>query len=182
MSVSIIFSTTNGGSGMSDPLSFGNIGNGAITPDQTIFVRHDGVNPITACGIYIDVASPYTGDFSAANDKAELLGWGDGASSPAFGGFEINMNATGSFPGTSWPTFANKTTADGFGFTVRTGVGDVVANPITIPTVTGATSSGTIQAGASPNVRLKTRVVVPSTVSTIGARAFRQIIKYTYTS
>lgn len=182
MSVVVTFSASNGSSAIGSPVSYGNTSNGATTSSQVIYIRHNGANPITGCGLYVEVASPYAGDFTAIADKTEVIGWGDGASAPAFGGYEINMNATGTFPGASWPTFAHKTTVDGYGFTVRTGVGDSSSNAITIPTVTGASSSGTIQIGASPNVRLSTRVVVPANEDTLGARQFRLILKYVYTS
>ncbi len=182
MAVVVTFSDSNGGAAIDDPVSFGNTSNGSTTTGQVIFVEHDGASNITGCGFYVDVASSYAGDFTAVADKAEILSWGDGASAPAFGGYEINMNASGTFPGASWPTFSNKTTVDGFGFAVRTGVGDSSGNAITIPTVTGATSSGVIQSGAAPDVSFKTRMVIPANVSTTGIRQFRLVLKYTYTS
>jgi hypothetical protein len=182
MSISITFSSSNGGSALTDPVSYGNTSNGNTTGTQVIYVSHNGLNPITSCGLYIDIASSYAGSFTAIGDKTEIINWGDASSAGSFGGFEINTNATGSFPGSSWPTYANKTSTDGYGFTVRTGVGDSSLNAITIPTVTGATSSGTIQTGSSPNVRFSTRMVIPTSVNTVGTRQFKLTLKYTYTS
>ena|SRR5579863_5068798 len=182
MSVSITFQSSNGGSTISDPLSHGNISNGAITTPQIIFLSQNGVNPVTGVGFYIDLASPYTGDATALGDQTELISWGNGVVSSDFGGFQINQNATGSFPGASWPTLSNPTTTDTHGITIRTGHGDSSSNPIPIQTVTGASSTGTIQTGASPNVSFATRIVVPSNVSVLGARAFKFTISYTYTS
>lgn len=182
MAVAVSFQSSNGGPSLADPISYGNTSNGSITSTQAIFLSHNGANPITSCAIYVDLASSYTGSFSAIGDKTEILNWGDAGSSGSFGGIQLNMNATGSFPGASWPVFTHKTTTDGFGFTVRTGVGDSSINAIPIPTVTGATSSGTIQIGASPNVRLSTRVVVPASVNSIGVRQLRIILSYVYTS
>lgn len=184
MALVITFSATNGGLAFSDPLSYGNVANGINTTEQTIFVRHNGVNPITGCGLYIDVADAgtYAGSRTALDDKIELVSWGNGSTSQTFGGYQINLNATGSFSGSSWPTLANKTSVDGFGYAVRTGVGDASTNPIVLPTATGASSAGTIAAGASPNVRFRTRVAIPSSVSVLGVRQFRLKMVYNYTS
>lgn len=182
MAVAIVFSSSNGGSAVSDPLSHGNTSNGAITTPQVTFIRHNGVNPITTVGLYIDLANPYTGDFSALSDMTELLSWGDAGASGNFGGYEINQNATGSFPGASWPTFANKTTTDTHGTTIRTGVGDSAANKIGLQTVSGASIANQIQVGGTPNVRISSRIVTPTSLATLGARAFKLILSYTYTS
>lgn len=183
MSVTITFSSTNGGSPFSSPVSYGNITNGNITPDQTIFVRHNGANPITGVGLYLDVVDPgsYSGDFTALADKTELISWGDAASTN-LGGVQLNLNATGSFPGSSWPTSVSKTTVDTFGINIRTGVGDTTGTMITLPTATGATSSGTIQTGSSPNVSFKARVAVPQSVTTLGSRHWKLKLVYNYTS
>ncbi len=184
MAITITFSTTNGGASIASPVNFGNVANGATTADQTIYIRHNGTNPITGVGLYLDVADPgtYAGDFTAVNDKLELLLWGDALGAPGFGGYEINLNATASFPPLSWPTLTNKTTVDTLGYVIRNGVGDSLSNLISLPTSTGATSSGTIQTGASPNVRFKARVVIPSSVAILGVRQFKLKIAYNYTS
>lgn len=184
MAISLTFSSTNGGIGFSAPVDHGNVANGSITVPVTIYVRHNGVNQITGVTLYCDVvdSASYAGDATAANDKAELIAWGDAGASGDFGGAQVNWNASGSFPGSSWPTFANKTTVDGFGYTVRTGIGDSSSNGIIIPTASGATSSGTIQAGATPNVRFQMRTVVPLNENTLGIRQFRTSFSFNYTS
>lgn len=184
MAISLIFSSTNGGVGLSAPVDHGNIANGSITVPVTIYIRHNGVNPITSVTLFCDAVDTgtYTGSATAANDKAEFLSWGDAAATGDFGGVQTNMNASGSFPGSSWPTFAHKTTVDGFGTTVRTGTGDSSSNGIIIPTATGATSLGIIQAGATPNVRLQMRVVVPVNENTLGIRQFKTSFTFNYTS
>ena len=184
MAVSVIWSSTNGGSSIAAPLSHGTtLMQGSESTAQTIYVRHNGSNSITGCGLYLQAyTDTYTGDTTAATDKSELVAWGDGASSSLYGGIKVNMNATGSFPTASWSTFSNKSSADGYGFTIRTGVGDSTSNPLTILTVTGATASGTIQTGASPNVRFQMKIAVPSAEDTSGTRLFALTLKYTFTS
>jgi hypothetical protein len=184
MAISLVFSSTNGGVGLGAPVDHGNIANGSSTSATTIYVRHNGINPITSVTLYcasVDTGE-YTGDATAANDFAELLAWGNAAASGDFGGSQVNFNASASFPNSSWPTFANKSTVDGFGYTIRSGIGDSSGSGIAIPTATGATSLGTIQAGASPNVRFQMRVVVPQNEDTLGIRQFRTSFSFNYTS
>lgn len=184
MAVSIIFSSTNGGSSEGQPLSHGTtLIQGGDSVAQTIYLRHDGTNAITSCGLYMQAfAGTYTGDFTAAVDKAELLAWGDASGASTYGGIKMNLNATGSFPDASWPTLANKDTVDGYGFTIRTGVGDSATSPISILTSTGATSTGTIQAGTAPNVRFQMKLSIPSAEDTSGTRLFGILLTYNYTS
>lgn len=184
MPVVVIFSSSNGGSSITEPLSYGNISNGSNSSNQTIYVRHTGVNPITAAAFYVEAvdAGSYGGDFTSAADKAELLSWGNASAANDFGGVQFNQNALGGFPGASWPTFANKTTIDGYGHTVRTGIGDSSTNPLTVLTTTGATANGTIQAGASPNVRFQARIVVPTSEATLGVRQFNFALTFTSTT
>ncbi len=184
MSITITFSATNGGSNFSGPVNYGNTSNGQLTPDQIIYIKHNGVNSITGCGLYLDSADPlsYAGDFTALNDKIELLGWGDSASNSNFGGYQLNLNATGSFPGASWPSFTTKTTTDTFGINIRSGVGDSSVNLILLPTTTGASSPGTISSGSSPNVRFRARLLIPQSVTLVGVRQFKLKLVYNYTS
>lgn len=184
MAISLIFSSTNGGAGLGAPTDLGNLGNGSTGTGSVIYLRHNGVNPITSCTVYFDAVDTgeYTGSATASTDKAEFVAWGNALAANDFGGIQINLNAAGSFPNTSWPTFANKTTADTFGYTIRTGIGDSSSNGIAIPTATGATSLGTIQAGASPNVRIKVRVAVPVNENTLGIRQCRMSFTFNYTS
>ncbi len=181
MTVAIIFSLTNGGSAMADPLDHGSAAAGADLSDQEIFIRHDGTNQITDVGFYAaEKSGSYGGGSSAAADLVELLAWGDGAVAADFGGFLINMDATGGYL-LDWPTFDDKsgTTYNVF----RTGAGDSAANKIVLATAMGLTGApGTIQIGDTPNVRFKTRISVPTSEGTVGVRQFNTKIRYTYTS
>src|SRR6185436_10451613 len=125
-------SFSNGGLGIADPVDHGDISNGSTTVPQTIYLSHNGTNPITSTGIYCSAvdSSEYAGSSSALTDFEEILEWGDASSSNDFGGTQLNFNASGGFPNTSWPTFANKTTADSRGYTIRTGIGDSASNSI----------------------------------------------------
>jgi hypothetical protein len=184
MPISVVWSSSNGGSSITEPLSYGNISNGNISSNQTIYLRHNGVNPITSAAFFVEAVDSgvYGGDFTSSADKAELLAWGDAVITNDFGGVQFNQNAVGGFISGSWPTMANKNTVDGYGKVVRTGVGDSSTNPITVLSSTGATSNGTIQAGASPNVRFQARVVVPTNEGTLGVRQFNFALTFTSTT
>ena len=184
MPVTVIWSSTNGGSAITEPLSHGNSSNGAFTSTQEIHLRHDGANPITDTTFHMSAIDTgvYGGDFTAAADQAELLEWGDAAGTNDFGGMQFNRNATGGFPGASWPDFSNKTSADGHGINVRTGVGDDSSNPLNVTTAMGASALGTIQVGATPNVRLNSRMKIPQNEGTLGTRQFKVILTFTSTT
>ena len=184
MPVTVTFSSTNGGSSIDTPVSFGTGPNGSVFTAQTIFIRHDGVNPITAVGMYLSAVDPseYGGDATAAADRDEVLEWGDAGSSPDFGGFQINQNKVGGFPLVSWPTFANKNTVDTYGTTVRTGFGDSGSNLMAISTQSGASAPATIQAGAAPGVAIQSRIQVPDSEGVLGTRQFKMILSFTSTS
>lgn len=181
MSVAIIWSTTNGGDAISESLDHGgDAAPGSTLDSQTIYLRHDGDNVIFNCKLYVSVASSYEGSFSAATDKNEILAWGDGITEASFGGFQINMNATGGFPVGSWPTYTTKQPSGGSAF--YTGVGDSVDNGIILSTLTGLDSTGIVPAGDSPNVRFACRIAVPSDEDTSGVRHFSTKLRYSYTS
>lgn len=181
MSVGIVFSTTNGGSAITDDIDNGSGSNGTTLTAQTIYVRHTGVNSITAVKFYIDVYDEsYDGDASAIDDLAELIAWGDNSTALGFGGFQLNMDAAHSFISTSWPTYSSKDPT--YGAVCRTWVGDNPTNAITLSSQSGATSDGVIQAGTSPNVRFRSRIVIPSNEDTTGVRLFSQYMLYNYTS
>jgi len=181
MSVNVIYSITNGGTALSSTLDHGSSPNGDTTTAQVIYLRHDGVNEITAAALYIQqLTSTYSGSATAAADISEILSWGDASTSAGFGGVQFNLNATGSFPAAAWPTYDDKDPTGGS--TCRTGVGDSSGNAITVPTTTGATAAGTIQTGSTPNVRFQMRAEVPSAEDTVGIRQFDLALSYTYTS
>lgn len=186
--VLIIWSTTNGGSSTSEPFDHGNNASSSITSGQTIFVRHTGTNQITNCALYMREfagttadGDTYSGDFSPIEDYNEVVSWGDAVTSSGFGGFQVNMNATGDFPDSSWPTLANKTTADGQGYVARTGTGISAGTAVTLTPETGCSSSGVIPAGNS-NVRFQARIQMPSSITTAGVRMFESVLSFTYTS
>jgi hypothetical protein len=183
MVVDVTFSLTNGGAALTSDVSHGNCSNGQVLSAKEIFIRHSGSNPITGCGLYIrQYSDTYSGDASAALDIAEILGWGDVSTVSTFGGFQINMNATGSYPAADWPTYLIKTTANGYGYVCKTGTADSEGNAVLLTTTTGASAVGQIAAGGSPNVRFQCRIQTPTAEDTLGVRQFDQVLVYTYTS
>jgi hypothetical protein len=186
MAVLLTWSLTNGGSSLIEAVDHGNISNGQTATEQTIYVRHNGVNNITNCGIYItSETDDYEGSATASNDLTELIEWGNQITSTSFGGFMVNMDATGGFPGSGWPTYSVKEVTVGgniVGNVCRTGKGDSATNAFSIPTQSGATSNGTIQTGSAPNVRIQCRFVAPTEEDTAGTRQVKTVMTYSYTS
>jgi len=181
MSVNLIWSLTNGGDPLEAIVNHGNSSNGDITASIELFVRHDGDNEITGAGLYVSIyTGSYSGGVTAAADLAELLGWGDGATAAAFGGFQCNLLATTNYPDSGWPIYTTPSPTGGF--VHRTGTGDSEGNAVVMPVTTGATASGEIQSGASPNVRFKIRCEVPTDEDTIGLRQWDHKMTYSYTS
>jgi hypothetical protein len=186
MAVTITWSLTNGGSTISSTVDHGNFSNGGQTTAQEIYVRHDGVNPITSCGFFIQAASDsYEGGFTASQDLDEVISWGNGTVAATFGGFQFNLNATGIYPSASWPTVTVKApiaAGNTVGNVCRTGVGDSATNNIGVVTQMGCTSNGTIQTGSAPGVRFQCRFSAPSNEDTVGIRHVKQSLTYVYTS
>jgi len=171
--VTLIWTITNGGGSVAY-IDHGSIPVGTSGTAREIFVRHDGVNPITNCGLYVT-------DYNQNDFIATLLGWGDEDNVSYFGGLQFNLDATGLYP--TWPTYGDKS-SDTY-FVAKTGLGDSITNAVVLPITTGlATSAGVIQPGTSPNVRFKFRIQVPATI--VGdpgpAMAFETRIRFTYTS
>jgi hypothetical protein len=185
MPVSITWSTSDNGSAISS-VNHGNTANGSNTTAQQIFIRHDGGNPITGCAFYFgQKGGTYSGDFDAATDFAEIKGWGDGGTANAFGGVQINMDAEGSFSGgATWDmSESQKTSSDGYKFTMRTGTGDGSSNAVTLSEKMSSSMSvdGTIPNGVT-SASFQIRIKVPTDEDTAGVRQFDQVLKYTYTS
>lgn len=185
MAVLITWSTTAGGAGITN-VNHGTSANGSNTSAQQVYIRHDGVNEITGCAFYFAQKSgSYTGSFTASTDFNELLAWGDGNTASAFGGVQINMDAEGSFSGgATWGmSEAQKTSTDGYKFTLRTGTGDNISNAVTLSEKMSASMSvnGTIPAGVN-TATFQIRVKVPTDEDTAGTRQFDQVLKYTYTT
>jgi hypothetical protein len=187
MAVSITWSTTAGGSGISS-VAHGTSVNGANTTAQQLFLRHDGANPITACAFFFAQKSgSYTGAATAADDFTELLGWGDATPANDFGGIQVNMDAE-SIPafsgGATWGmSETQKSSVDGYKFTARTGVADATGNAVVLSEKMSASMStnGVIPAGVQ-DATFEIRVLVPTSEATAGIRQFDQILKFTYTS
>lgn len=181
MTVSVTWSYSNGGAAITTDVDYGNASNGDTTDAEEIFVRHDGSNSITSVGLYIRAYSgTYVGSATAALDLTEFIGWGNSSTSSGFGGILINWNALGSYPSSSWSTYSSKAPTGGNVF--RTGVGDSLSNAVEVPTSTGATAAGEIQAGSSPNVRFQLKIRVPTNEDTVGIRQFDLVLAYSYTS
>lgn len=179
--VAVTFSLTNGGSAITSESDHGSAANGSTLTAKTYYVRHDGINSITNVKLYITRATgTYSGDATSVADIAELLSWGDASASASFGGVQFNMNASGSFPSTSWPTYDSKSPTGGA--VARTGVGDSAANGITLSSLSGCSSDGVVQAGSAPNVRFQVRGVIPSSEDTLGKREWNLAISFDYTS
>ena len=181
--VSVIWSTTNGGTAISSNVDLGSKANGEVSTDQTIHLRHDGANVITGVGLYIrEFSGAYSGSVSAASDYAELLAWGDATAEDDFGGIFINMDAINSFTSTEWPAYDDKTTT--YGFVCRTGVGDTEGNAVTVSknTTSASGTDGQVPVGSSPNVRFQVRARVPTNEDTIGTRLFDLTAVYSATS
>lgn len=182
--VAVTWSTTAGGV-TTTSFDEGNSANGATTTATRIYIRHDGVNPITNCRLYIVPRLTYSGDFTAVDDFAELLAAGNALTANTFGGVQLNFDATGGFSGgDTWGmSESQKTASDALKYTIRTGVGDTASTGILLPMQMSAsmTEDGVIPAGvtdASFQVRLK----IPTDEDTLGVRQFDMILKFTATT
>jgi len=174
MVVSITWSETAGGSAMTDPKDWGNIGNGSASTALELFVSHDGTNDITGCGLYIQPYSGtgYTGSAGTAADYNEIIAWGDTSTTTdgipdtagLDGGFWINTTAGG--PSGGWVVHNSSTGISGTAFGLGTDMNIATAN--------------TIASGEEATFAVK--VIVPQYESTAGARFFDQVLEYTYTS
>jgi hypothetical protein len=181
MSISITFSSTNGGAAISDPLDHGSSSTGDNTTPETMYIEHDGNNPITNCRLYVDAKSgAYGGSRTAAEDKADLLTWGDSVLETTFGGVQFNFDAQGAFPVSAWGSYGDKSPTNGN--TIRSGVGDNAVNGIVLPVATGAPSAGVIPSGASPNVRFQTRIKIPSSGAGVNVMEFGLKLAFSYVS
>jgi len=192
MSVIVTWSLTNGGASISSDLSHGDVSNGSTSTEKEIFIRHNGSNPITNCGLYMTkISGTYPGSATPEDDYNEIIGWGDGNTASTFGGLQVNMDAVNGYPSLFWPIYSYKspivtTWPSGevtiLGFACRTGVGDSPANSVELPPGAGCCAPGQIQAGSAPNVRFKIRFKIPSSESVTGVRACALALSYDYTS
>jgi hypothetical protein len=185
MAVSITWSLTDNGAAET-LIDHGNAANGENTTATQIYIRHDGTNEITNCAFYFaEKSGSYTGSLNAVADYAEMLAWGDAGVADDWGGIQVNMDAEGGFSGgATWGmSESQKTSADGYKFTARTGVGDGSANGVTLSEKMSASMSvdGTIP-NAITNTTFQLRIKIPTNEDTAGVRQFDQVLKYTFTS
>jgi len=180
LAVNITFSSTNNGSAIAGTLDHGNSSNGSSTTAEEIFIRHNGESSITGVALYIrEFSGTYSGSATASGDFAEILGWGDTSTVTGFGGVQLNLLSTTSYPVSGWPVNTDKDPTGGK--TCRTGFGVSDATAITLPTTTNASPAGVI-AKSQTNVALQTRIQVPTNEDTVGIRQFDLVAKYTYTT
>jgi hypothetical protein len=185
MAVLITWSSTAGGGAISN-VNHGSISNGTNTTEQQVFVRHDGLNSITAAGFYFAQKSgSYTGTFTAAGDFTEIVGWGDGVAANDFGGIQVNMDSEGTFSGgATWGmSESQKTSVDGLKYTVRTGVANSLGNKVLLSEkMSTSMSVDGILPAAVNNASFQLRIKAPTSETTTGTRQFDQVLSYTYTS
>jgi hypothetical protein len=174
MAVSVTWSSSNGGSAISEPLDHGDAPVGGWSTPQEVFLSHDGNNPITNCGFYLV-------NTDLGTDLAQVVFWGNQNTANEFGGFLLNMDAEGLYP--TWSAYNDKY---GTNYNVfRTGAGDSRENAIQLPVAMGLTgAAGVIQTGTAPNVRFKCRLNVPFAFYDYAwvDIEFRQKMRFSYTS
>jgi len=185
MAVLISWATSPAGSTESD-IDSGDASNGALTGKTLIYLSHDHDDVITSAKLFVtQKLSSYGGDATAADDIAEVISWGDGATASSFGGLQINLDADSGFPSPDgdWG-MSESVKSTSTAVTMRTGVGDSSANGFTIPT--DAYSSGSVMStpGEIPEgteIAFYVRVKVPTDEGTIGAREVSLALSYSYT-
>ena len=197
MAVVVTWSTTDNGTAETDLQDYGAVsqpgGGGAVASSVLQhFIRHDGTNEITGVGFYIaEYSGTYTGADSPANDLSEILAQGDATTATAI------MDALDDTPGTdSTKGLISDLPATNFGINVRTGQGDLLANPIPLPANGDATTAGPLHptsafSGADTateiqssetDVNFYTRFLVPEDVANVGVRQIDLVVTYTFTS
>lgn len=184
MTVSITWALTSMGSPVT-LVNHGNAANGEYTsPNQNVYIRHDGSNPITNCAFYFQQkASGYTGSFSAAADFTEIKAWGDSSTSSGHGGVQVNMDPTNStgYNATTW-NLSNTTKTTTVAFTMHTSVADTTNNAVTLKEHMSAGMSVDGQIPNGVEARFLARFLVPTDEDTAGVRQIDQVLKYTFTS
>ena len=184
MAVTITWSSTNGGAQITAPLDHGGADGGNTLPTQTVYVRHNGINDITNCKLYLGPRyNGYSGGGTSDSDFQETLDIGSETLADYFGGFQINQDATNSFAA-AWPTLGSKGSVSDLSIVFRNDVGDSLENGIPVHLNTGVITTGTIPTGDTPNIRFQLRIVLPTYYSndTLGERQFSLNMRYTYTS
>lgn len=192
MSVNITWSTTQSGDAVAETLTgsgagvnHGNGNAGDIYTARSLWIRHDGTNPIVGCGFYLgQFSGTYAGHANPSADLLELLEWGDGVTAASFGGFAINMYAPDFM--IAWSALSHSAKGS-IGDTVvacRTNVGDNAINKLPLKTTMGAAiiSDGVMAGNGATDANFQCRIAVPSEETTVGVRQFNQVLRYTYTS
>ena len=181
MTVLLTWSENSGDIGYSE-FDGGASASGSETTSKTVYLRHDSDNTVTSCMLYcVPKTGTYEGDTTSVDDFAELLSWGNSSGASDFGGIQINFDAVGGFSGgTSWGmSESQKTSTDGLKYTIRTGVGDSLANAILLPV---EMSSNLITPGEIPTLvedaRMQIRIKVPANEGDTGARQFSIVLSY----
>lgn len=183
MTVSIVWSLSNGGSAVDEPVDLGDIGVGQNSTALQVFVAHTGEEPITNCALYMgEYTDTYGGDAGAIADYSSLIEWGNSPSAGGYGGLAVNFDAEGSFA-SSWPSFGDSSPSHGLSHMLRSGVGDTFGNAIMFPPEASSemTVSGVIPAEMTNWPSFQLRLAVPSDESS----ALRQMelrLRFIYTS
>ena len=180
MSVNVTWKSPPAGSAITS-VNHGSGNNGDTLTAVEIGISHDGTNPITNCKFWIgEYSGTYTGDANATVDLAEVLAWGEDATTSGFGGAQINMNQISAYPSADWPTYLIR--QPNYGSAFYPNIGDSAANGVTLKATMDASmlSDGIIP--ASIEAKFKARIQIPINTSTPGVRQFDQKLRYTFTS
>jgi len=174
--------TDSGGTSLTDPIPLGSVASDAEGSAVTVYIRHNGTNPIKNARLYIaPVASGYAGDATAQEDYDEMLAWGDSVVSGDYGGIQVNMDVSDGSPG-SWPAYDDKDPDSSY--TVRTGFGDTANNGLILsPNMsTEMSSPGIVPPSMTNWPAMQVRVRVPTNEGDVGIRHISQKLRFTYTS
>lgn len=174
MTVSVSFATSSSSDAPTSlPVYAGELSPSGSSTALDFYIQHDGTNSITDAKFYVlpYSAGVYLGTDSAQDDYDKIISWGDasGAGSHSGGGVYLSMDATNSFPSSSYNQF-------------RTGYGDTLGTAVTLDadSVDTVTTDGTLPASAEAHIKI--RVDVPSGETDSGTVYFDLLLAYTATS
>ncbi len=129
MSIVVTWSLTSGGVALDQPVDLGSFSPLETGDAVTIFLRHNGTNPLLDTKLFI---GPYSGDYEGSFDPAEDLTFMKEATQ--IGQLWINTNWAAGFPNGSWQAVS------------QGGSGDDLSDPIDL---------GDIPIGDNPGVSFK---------------------------
>ena len=197
MAGNITWSLTDSGPATVEPRDMGIISQpglfAKVSTTQQHFVRHDGGNPITGVGFYLqEYSGTYNGSTSSAADFAELLALGDSGTPLGFGGIQFAYNNTEPLATFDMDQLSASNKGDigslaatDYAINIRTGHGDSLVKAIPLPSQgasgSGAGTAGEIQSGEN-DVNFYTRLLIPKDIGGIGVREVDIAITYTFTS